>query len=279
MKFFCLFVTWLAVLAVTQAKVDTSRFIGHDIHPGLPDDTSYICTKKGSSIAADPVNRCQFFQCENGKPVKHWICPLLMKFNPKTSSCDLHLHPQETCSGIKWVTDPSTGKQYTVVPPEAGKGIDIQRSKKTCEYYNAILPEPRTEEENKFVAGLKDDMFFLGVNDLDQDGVWTYNSDNSPVTWLTSKPESQEIFVHTGMYRKSRGCGLMWNRNFVSDELKPEIWMDSPCSFYKKFYIFEDVVCQSVVEKTIAKKPKAAPASTGEKLLNALEQFFKEIVY
>ena len=141
-----------------------------------------------------------------------------------------------------WITDPSTGKQYIVVQPEGGfskRSIEIQQSEETCEYYNAILPEPRTEAENKFVAGLND-MFYLGVNDRDHDGVWTYNSDNSPVTWLTSKPESP--YILNVFESKSRGCCLMWNSNTFN--LKPENCLDAPCVI-TRFISNDNVVCQS----------------------------------
>ena len=83
-------------------------------------------------------------------------------------------------SSESWVTDGNTGKQYLVL---ATSTLDVLENTKTCASHNAILPEPRTEAENNFLDSLNAQAFPLGMDDVDQEGVWRWNSDGSPVTW------------------------------------------------------------------------------------------------
>ena len=78
------------------------------------------------------------------------------------------------------MTDDATGKQYTVLETST---LNFEQNKATCASYNAILPEPRTEGENEFLDSLNAQLFPLGLNDKEEEGVWRWDSDGSLVNW------------------------------------------------------------------------------------------------
>ena len=79
------------------------------------------------------------------------------------------------------MTDDATGKQYTVLETST---LNFDENTQTCASYNAILPEPRTEEENDFLNSLDAQLFPLGLTDMAEEGVWRWESDGSLVTWF-----------------------------------------------------------------------------------------------
>ena len=112
---------------------------------------------------------------------------------------------------------------------ENSSKFDLNKNTQICADHDAILPEPRTEGENSFLATLGSGMFLLGMSDKQHEGNWTWNSDGSPVTWtywaqwsLTSQePNGGErencVLMNTDHYTK------MLNTNIKS------AWMDIPC--------------------------------------------------
>jgi len=86
----------------------------------------------------------------------------------------------DVVSQSKWVTDATTGKQYTVLETST---LDFDENTQTCASYNAILPEPRTEEENNFLDSLNAQTFPLGLTDKEEEGVWRWDSDGALVNW------------------------------------------------------------------------------------------------
>ena len=57
------------------------------------------------------------------------------------------------------MTDARTGKQYIVLETST---LNFDENIATCARYNAILPEPKTEEENNFLDSLDAETFPLG---------------------------------------------------------------------------------------------------------------------
>ena len=99
------------------------------------------------------------------------------------------LSPHHT---VNWVSDRATGKQYLLLPGHTGKLVDGDTNTQICKDLNAILPEPKTEEENTFLSLLtnnKNIAFMLGMQEGLQDGrhVHRWNSDNTIVTWYKWK--------------------------------------------------------------------------------------------
>ena len=139
-----------------------------------------------------------------------------------------------------WVTDDATGKQYTVLETST---LNFEQNKATCASYNAILPEPRTEEENNFLDSLNAQTFPLGLNDKEVEGVWRWDSDGSPVNWF-----------HWGNYKtyvpepnggRAGNCVVMVKHHLESDLLTSSAsWADIECG--QAQIAPKNLVCQKV---------------------------------
>ena len=92
-----------------------------------------------------------------------------------------------------WTTDSNTGKQYKVV----GKGrFNHEKNKQTCKDNGGFLPEPRTEEENKFLKDFNDLIFWLGAVRSGDRFEWI--SDRTEVTytnWKVDGPRDQDCII------------------------------------------------------------------------------------
>ena len=79
------------------------------------------------------------------------------------------------------MTDSQTGKQYLVLDTDDLVHDVIQQR---CHSYGGFLPEPRNEQENKFIHDLATGAFMLGMTDKQTEGRWVWDSDGSQVNWL-----------------------------------------------------------------------------------------------
>ena len=90
-----------------------------------------------------------------------------------------------------WTTDATTNKQYIVGNTST---LNLTESTKTCGHYNAILPEPQNEQENKFLGSLNAGVFQLGLTGkaiLPSGSVWRWISNNDLVQryfWAPGEP-------------------------------------------------------------------------------------------
>ena len=143
---------------------------------------------------------------------------------------------------VEWVTDPTTGKQYTVLITST---LNLDQNKGTCASYNAILPEPRTEEENDFLDSLDAQLFPLGLNDKEEEGVWRWDSDGSNVTWKYWA--EFESFPRDPNGGRTENCVVMIKHSsmFASFQLtSSSSWSDVPC--IGLFRTNKNLVCQKV---------------------------------
>ena len=140
----------------------------------------------------------------------------------------------------KWVTDDATGKQYIVLETST---LNFDQNKETCASYNAILPEPRTEEENDFLNSLDAQLFPLGLNDKEKEGVWRWDSDGSPVNW--------KYWAHFKTFGpqpnggRVENCVVMIKHHHESDLLTSTAsWADVACR--QRQIATKNLVCQKV---------------------------------
>ena len=83
---------------------------------------------------------------------------------------------------IIWKIDRHTGKQYAQLTN--GRFTSHLDSKALCHSIGGILPEPRDQQENRFVAQMSSTRIWLGMNNKDGKGHWVWESDKSRVEWV-----------------------------------------------------------------------------------------------
>ena len=99
-----------------------------------------------------------------------------------------------------------------------------------CAKHNAMLPEPRSQQENDFVNSLTVDyLFLLGINDKKKEGTWVWDSDATPVVyenWYPGEPTN---------HGNSEHCGVMMGK----------MWWDINCLYDKQRDSYPKVlICQ-----------------------------------
>ena len=108
--------------------------------------------------------------------------------------------------------------------------MDGHTNTQICKDLNAILPEPKTKEENTFLSHLSNNTeiaFMLGTQ---RDGhVRRWNSDNTKVTlfnWKSGEPNDED-------------CVIFWIKHH------PQAWLDLTCKEQWKWSPqVQSVVCQ-----------------------------------
>ena len=91
---------------------------------------------------------------------------------------------QLMCERGGWVADPRTGKEYMVLEMSAST-LNHDTNQEKCRKIEGHLPEPRDEQDNLFLDSLGAERFVLGINDNKVEGQWVFESDGSPVNWLS----------------------------------------------------------------------------------------------
>ena len=109
--------------------------------------------------------------------------------------------------------------RYVVV--EDPKTYDDARA--NCEAMGRKLPEPKSAEEDDEIVELAKsynmDAFWIGVDDLAEEGVFKYESDESPVTYTDWQPGMPDN------YDNNEHCVQIYNYG------NPEYhWNDQDCS-------------------------------------------------
>ena len=140
------------------------------------------------------------------------------------------------------MTDDATGKQYTVLETST---LNFEQNKGTCASYNAILPEPRTEGENEFLDSLNAQLFPLGLNDKEEEGVWRWDSDGSLVRWFYwAKFRGYSPDPNGG---RNENCVAM-NKHHAHTLLltSPASWVDIPCDPVLMQIATKNLVCQKL---------------------------------
>ena len=138
-----------------------------------------------------------------------------------------------------WVTDAKTGKQYTVLETST---FNFDHNKGLCASYNAMLPEPKSEEENNFLDSLNAQTFPLGLNDKEEKGVWRWGSDSSLVQWsywakFKTDPNPDG--------KRRWNCVAMVRHYLQDDRITGRTsWVDIPCE--KEPIAAKNLVCQKV---------------------------------
>lgn len=85
----------------------------------------------------------------------------------------------------------SWGNSFHKIYNELGKKTYLE-AKKLCEDDNATLANPRFETENAFIAGLTPERFWIGINDIENEGEFV-SLDGNPVSftkWKTPREPS-----------------------------------------------------------------------------------------
>ena len=121
---------------------------------------------------------------------------LLLLFTLST----LLTRPSPFLTPDEWTTDPRTGKQYKILWLPYGRSYDHTR--RTCTNNGGMMPEPRSEQENKFLTNnftIKG--FWLGAVRSDSDKLtFVWLSDGTEVNytkWHTSEPSTGHDCVHS----------------------------------------------------------------------------------
>ena len=90
-----------------------------------------------------------------------------------------------------------------------------------CRKHGGILPEPRSQEENKFLSGLDyNGVFLLGMNDRETEGTWVWDSDSTPVIY-------QNWQMDEGSYNTDANCAVMYRQADWGDiSCHSEVWIE-----------------------------------------------------
>ena len=134
------------------------------------------------------------------------------------------------------MVDNRTGHSYMVLNTSV---FSHSIHKFECAKHGAILPEPKNEEENNFLASLNTSMFFLGLV-RHGEKEWRWESDNTTVgwtLWLSALGEPDG--------GAAQSCTLML-RSLFDDQAghRPEGWASMQCLTPLYDGYPKNIVCQ-----------------------------------
>ena len=113
--------------------------------------------------------------------------------------------------------------------------MTYQHAKAYCESDNAVLATPRSEEENKFIAGLlPSNNIWIGVDDLVKNKIWISAASGEEITYSNWR-QGEPTYTWRG---KDENC--------VQILSKQGTWNDIRCEYELKFACIYDIASKII---------------------------------
>ena len=128
--------------------------------------------------------------------------------------------------------------------------LDHEAGQAKCRQYGGMLPEPRSDYQNRFLSDLGTSMFPLGMTDKDKEEDWRWDSDGSEVVntkWHKGERDN------TNPRGGPENCAVM-NRNYYDYSKRSfNDWADISCTSSSSpswwFYKNINLICQRNTSK------------------------------
>lgn len=168
---------------------------------------------------------------------------------------------------ITWTLDAASGKNYIIIG-DLDILLSVTEGQARCRAISGVLPEPRDQRDNEFLANLSTTTILLGLSDRGSEGRWAWHSDGSQVTWMTWIHWERFESEPNGGEREN--CAVMPREEYVrlGEEYDRRGWEDIQC---EGGLFVNDFICeQATANRPNGRKHAVIEAYNGDETCDNL---------